>query len=151
VTQSDLITIIAAAVTIVCTGISIYQARSAFLSSKAARKALNAVKLAALSERLKSAQEHIRDVAPERTQQRGFKIGSRIDLIRREFDYALNALPMEGNTSNARVKIKDAQVELNRYQKSISSGPDAEIWQSLQVHVQDAVSELSTATQNLSE
>jgi uncharacterized protein YicC (UPF0701 family) len=92
-TSSDWITVTGAIVTIVGMLVSIHQARSAFSSSRAAKSAMIAVQLAAVAERLKSAQEHIRDVAPDKFLQRGYKIGSRLDLIRREFDSALSTLP----------------------------------------------------------
>jgi hypothetical protein len=104
---------------------------------------MTAVQLAAVAERLKSAQEHIRDVAPERVSQRGFKSGNRIDLIRREFDNALSALPKTGAGSNARKQLASAQTELNSYQASISQTPGAESWQKLQTLVQDTISDLT--------
>lgn len=109
---------------------------------------MTAVQLAAVAERLKSAQEHIRDVAPEKTSLRGFKGDDRFDLIRREFDLALSALPKSGVGSEARKQLTNAQDKLNIYQRSLPVNPDQENWQKLQIFVQDTISELTSATTN---
>jgi hypothetical protein len=145
-TSSDWITVVGAAVTLVSMFVSIRQARSAFRSSQIAKKAMAAVQLAAVAERLKSAQEHIRDVAPDKVSQRGFKIGNRLDLIRREFDSALSALPKVGTGSEARMQLTNAQTELNNYQKSLTVAPDSKTWQNLQMFVQDSISDLTATT-----
>jgi hypothetical protein len=137
--SSDWITIAGAAVTLISMAVSIVQARSASRSSKTAKAALATVQLAAVAERLKSAQEHIREVAPERIPQRGFKLDKRIDLIRREFDNALSALPKTGAGSEPRKQLVSAQTELNEFCKVQS----AESWQKLQILVQDTISGLT--------
>lgn len=148
---------IATLVTLAGMAVSIGQAKSALKSSQVAKNAVAAVQLAAIAERLKAAQEHIRDVAPDKVSQRGFKIGNRLDLIRREFDSALSALPKIGMGSQARTQLTSAQAELNRYQTSLSLKPslmptaDSETWQKLQVFVQDAVSEITSTTSSLGE
>ena len=129
--------------------VTIHQARSAFSSSQVAKNAMTSVQLAAVAERLKSAQEHIRDVAPDKVSMRGFQIGNRLDSIRREFDSALSTLPKFGIGSNARTQLTSAQSELNVYQKSLSSTPDLLSWEKLQVFVQDTVSDLTSTTSNL--
>lgn len=142
---SDWITLGGMAVTLISMFITISKAKSAYDSSQAAKDAMQSVQLAAIGARLKSAQEHIRDVAPDKVSQRGFKIGNRIDLVRREFDDALSALPKKGEASAARLHLTKAQEDLNLYQSSLAIGPDSESWQSLQINVQDSVSELATA------
>ncbi|MGO8092796.1 hypothetical protein [Rhizobium leguminosarum] len=148
---SDFITIVGVIVTVISMAISIRQARSAFKSSQDAKNAMAAVQLAAVAERLKSAQEHIRDVAPDRFSQRGVKFADRLALIRREFDIALSALPKTGGGSDARMQLTDAQSELNIYQKSLPLMADAIAWQKLQVLVQDAISDLTSATSKVGE
>ena len=148
---SDRITLIGTVVTLISMGVSIWQARSAFRSSQIAKRAMKAVKLAAVAERLKSAQEHIRDVAPDKVTQRGFKVGNRFDIIRREFDSALNALPKTGVGSEARKLLTNAQTELNSYQNSTLSSKDSTTWQRLQVFVQDAISDLTSTTSSIGE
>lgn len=150
-TSSDWITVAGTVVTLVGMTVSIRQARSAFRSSQIAKNAMAAVQLAAVAERLKSAQEHIRDVAPDKVSQRGFKIGNRLDLIRREFDSALSALPRSGMGSEARMQLTNAQAELNEYQKSLTLSPDPPTWQKLQMSVQDTISDLTAATSNIGE
>jgi hypothetical protein len=148
-TFSDWITIGGAVVTLVGMAVSIVQARSALKSSKVAKNAMTAVQLVAVAERLKSAQEHIRDLATDKVSQRGFKIGNRFDLIRREFDSALSALPKTGRGSEARTQLASAQNQLNNYQKSLQSNPDPMSWQELQIFVQDTISDLTSNTHTL--
>ena len=148
-TASDWITVVGAAVTIGGMMVSIHQAKNAFRSSQIAKNAMSAVQLAAVAERLKSAQEHIRDVAPYKVSQRGFKIGTRLDLIRREFDSALSSLPKTGMGGDARKQLADAQNELNKYQGSLNSTPNAIIWQKMQTLVQDTISELTSQTTDI--
>lgn len=127
-------------------GVSIQQARSAKKSSRTARSAMTAVQLAAVRERLKSIQEHIRDVAPEKKNIRGYKVGNRFDLIRQEFDNALGTLPKVGQGSSARKQLNQAQTKLNDYQQSFILVPESKTWFALQILVQDTISELSTTT-----
>lgn len=148
-TFSDWITAIGVVVTLISMSVSIRQAVSAQKSSQAARSAMAVVQLAAVGERLKSAQEHIRDIAPDKAQARGYKVGNRFDLIRREFDNALSALPKVGHGSAAREQLTKAQTELNDYQSSFSPTPDPTKWQALQVLVQDTISELGSNTADI--
>lgn len=150
-THSDWLTLMAMAVTIVSMAISIRQARSALKSSQAAKKAMTAVQLAAVAERLRSAQEHIRDVSPDKASKRGFKFNSRFDIIRREFDSALSALPKAGMGGRARTHLADAQNQLNIYHRSLPDNPNSDTWQKLQIFVQDSVSELTSTTLDLGE
>lgn len=131
--------------------VTIHQTRSARKSSEAAKSAMAVVQLAAVGERLKSAQEHIRDIAPRKTQARGYNLGNRIDLIRREFDNALSALPKVGHGCEARKYLTEAQAELNHYEGSFSSVPDSTKWERLQILVQDAISELASKTTEIGE
>jgi len=149
VTLSDWITAIGVVVTLISMAVSIRQAVSARQSSHAAKSAMAVVQLAAVGERLKSAQEHIRDIAPDKAQARGFKVGNRFDLIRREFDNALSTLPKVGHGSVAREQLTKAQAELNDYQLSFSPIPDPAKWQTLQVLVQDTISELGSNTADI--
>lgn len=149
VTLSDWLTSLGVVVTLISMAVSMRQAASARQSSHAAKSAMAVVQLAAVGERLKSAQEHIRDIAPDKPQARGYKVGNRFDLIRREFDNALSALPRAGHGSLAREQLKKAQTELNDYQASFSAKPDATKWQALQVLVQDTISELGSNTADI--
>lgn len=150
-TVSDWITLVGVGVTILSMGVSINQAMSARNSSRSAKRVMDAVQLAANAERLKSAQEHIRDVAPEKVALRGFKIGNRFDLIRREFDYSLSSLPKKGIGGEAREQLVQAQTELNSYEASLKSNPDVETWQKLQALLQDAISDLLSRNPNSGE
>lgn len=143
-TVSEWLTAIGVAATVVSMLVSIWQARSAFASSQVARSAMTSVQISVIAERLKSAQEHIRELAADKVSQRGFKVGNRFDLIRREFDTVLNTLPKSGEGGEARIQIKNAQAELNIYQQSMSLNPDIETWQKLQTLVQDAISDLTS-------
>jgi len=131
-------------VTVVCMVATIRQARSAQESSQAARSAMAAVQLVAVGERLKSAQEHIRDIAPEKKRPRGYKVGDPIDRIRREFDSALSALPKDGRGGVAREHLTKAQAELNDYESTFQAGPDPDKWRNLQSLVQDTISDLAS-------
>ena len=148
---SDWITVIGVAVTLLSMAVSIHQAQRAQKSSQSARSAMAAIQLSAVGERLKSAQEHIRDVAPDKPRARGYKVGNRFDLIRREFDNALSALPKAGPGSVARGHLTKAQIELNEYQASFSSIPDTTKWGAIQVLVQDTISELASNTADIGE
>ena len=148
-TVSDWLTVIGVVVTLSSMTVSIRQAVSARKSSQAARSAMAVVQLAAVAERLKSAQEHIRDIAPDKTQARGYRVGNRFDLIRREFDNALSVLPKVGHGSIARGQLTKAQTELNDYQASFSTAPDPMKWRELQVLVQDTISELGSNTADI--
>lgn len=155
-TTSDFITLGGAAITLISMYITIRQAQSARTysnnakkSSQDAKAAMTAVQLAAVAERLKSAQEHIRDVAPQRILIRGVKIDERFDLIRREFDLALSALPKAGTGSEARKILTNAQAKLNIYRVSLPSQPDQDTWQSLQIFVQDTISDLTSTTTSI--
>lgn len=145
-TLSEWLTAIGVIATVISMLVSVWQARSAYASSQVAKSAVTSVQLSAIAERLKSAQEHIRELAADKVSQRGFKVGNRFDLIRREFDTALNTLPKSGEGGEARIQIKNAQTELNIYQQSMSSDPDVETWQKLQTLVQDAISDLTSMT-----
>lgn len=151
VSLSDWITVVGVSVTLVSMIVTILQARSAESSSRAARRAMATVQLAAVGERLKSAQEHIRDVSPEKKRVRGYKVGNRFDLIRREFDNALGALPRTGHGSVARGQLTKAQIELNAYEASFFLFPDPTKWHELQVLVQDTISELAANTADIGE
>ena len=144
--SSDWITIIGSAITVISMAVSIRQAKSARKSSRDAMRAKVAVQLAALGERLKSTQEHIRDIAPSKAQVRGYDVGNRFDLILREFDNVLSALPKVGPGSAARKILTQAQTKLNDYEETFNFGPDSETWRELQVLVQDTISELLTSS-----
>ncbi|AYM60707.1 hypothetical protein [Agrobacterium fabrum] len=146
---TDWISIVSVAVTLASMVVSIREAKKAKKASQAAKSAVAVVQLAAVGERLKSTQEHIRDVAPEKKLIRGHKFGARFDLIRREFDNALSALPKAGHGSEAREQLTQAQAKLNNYQASFELGPDSGTWQELQVLVQDTISELGSNTANM--
>lgn len=121
---SDWITLIGIIVTIIGVIVTIYQAKKAFKSSQEAKKALAIVEFAVVSARLKLAQEHTRNVAPEKVSSRGFKIGNRIDSIREEFDSALVSLPKNGKGSKVREQLDTAQSALNAYNNSLQTAPD---------------------------
>ncbi|MFE0235308.1 hypothetical protein ACFW0F_15310 [Brucella anthropi] len=146
VSSSDWITISGAVITLISMAVSIRQAKSARKSSRDAMSAMVAVQLSAVGERLKSTQEHIRDVAPAKKHVRGYKVGNRFDLVRREFDNALSALPKTGPGSAARRILTQAQIKLNDYQESFHLQPDPVTWGELQVLVQDTISELASSS-----
>lgn len=137
------------AITLIGTTASIGSAIFAFVQSKGAREAsqsaraaMTSVQLTAVSERLKSAQEHIRDITPQKANVRGFKGSPRIDSIRKEFDNVLSALPSIGPGSDSRKILSNAQKHLNEYEHSLETEPETSEWQELQSAVQDAVSTL---------
>lgn len=121
---------------------TLYQSKRAREASRSARAAMTSVQLAAVSERLRSAQEHIRDISPQKSLARGFKWSPKIDSIRKEFDNVLSALPSAGPGKAARETLSKAQRHLNNYESSLGTTPDTSEWQMLQSDVQDTVSEL---------
>lgn len=121
---------------------TLYQTKRAREASQSARAAMTSVQLAAVSERLRSAQEHIRDISPQKSSARGFKWSPKIDAIRKEFDNVLSALPSAGPGKGAREILSRAQNHLNKYESSLGTKADSSEWQMLQSDVQDAVSEL---------
>lgn len=146
---SDWITVIGVVVTLISMGVTILYAQSAGRSSRSANSALTAVQLSVIGERLKITQEHIRDVSPEKALVRGYKVGNRFDLIHREFDNALSALPKTGAGSEARAQLIKAQAELHDYQTSFPVSPDPAKWRALQILVQDTISELASNTADI--
>jgi hypothetical protein len=150
-TASDWITMTGAIITIGGTMVTIWQAMSARKSSQTATHALISVRMSKVAEQLKSAQEHIREIAPSKTSQRGFKVGRLIDSIRREFDGALNNLPKKGLGSEARIQLATAQDRLNQYQSSLLTEPSQILWQELQIAVQDAISDLTSTANKIGE
>lgn len=145
------ITVIGSTASIGSMIVSIYQARSARISSSKAHAAMTKVQLAAVVERLKTAQNHIRAIAPERVGQRGIKPFLIVDELRREFDTALSSLPVAGPVSRARKMLWDAQNCLNAYNTSFKTEVNHEDWQNLQGYVQDAMSDLSAQATTLGE
>lgn len=131
--------------------VSLHQAGSARKSSSEARAAMTTVQLAAVVERLKIAQNHIRAIAPDRVDRRGVKPSLVVDDLRQEFDSALSSLPTAGPASDARKMLGDAQKSLNTYNASLRDGANQEEWQKLQGYVQDAMSDLSAKAINLGE
>lgn len=124
--------------------VAFIQAQKAYKSSQDAKAAMATVQLAAVAERLKTAQEHIRDVSPDKVSLRGYKFAPKIDLLRQEFDTALSALPKVGVGSTARGLLVAAQGHLNIYNSSLPEQPGNSEWQNLQGLVQDTISELKS-------
>lgn len=147
-TISDGITVLGIVVTVVATLITIWQAASARDSSRKARTAMDQVRLAAIADRLRSAQEHIRALPTAASSVRGAKTPPGVARIRQEFDNTLGALATTGPGSRARKLVVDAQNSLNQYALALPT-VDQAAWQSLQSAVQDAISELTTAVSRL--
>ena len=148
-TMSDWITIIGAGITLIAMIVSMWQAKNALKSSRDAKKAVVAVRLAGIAERLKNAQEHVRDIAPHRLTLPGFKITNQVTLIQREFDEALGALPHSGEGSGARAKISAAQDASFKYEQSLASTPDTMAWEKMRKGLQDGMSEIFATTSNI--
>jgi len=81
-TVSDGITLVSMGVTVVATAITVWQADSARKSSRDAQNALDKVRLAAIADRLRSAQEHIRALPTLSRNLRGAKIPAGVARIR---------------------------------------------------------------------
>lgn len=144
---SDLITLGGAAVTIVAMAVSIIQAKNALRDSRAATTAVSKFRLAANADRLKSAQQYIRNLPLIPAEQRGVQAAQQVSLIRQEFDSTLGALPMKGPGSDVRRLLTDAQANLDAYEASLTTPlVNRAAWQSLQSSVQDAVSILTTVS-----
>lgn len=123
--------------------------QSAEAAVKDAHAIVKQVQLAAILERLKNAQDHIREISPDRKAPRGFNYSLKIDAIRKEFDTALSSLPQQGSGEVARSNLKTAQFRLNQYSASLTNEPAAMEWQKLQNSVQDAISTLTTEASQL--
>lgn len=145
------ITIVGSIASLVGMAVSLHQAGSARKSSSEAHAAMTTVQLAAVVERLKTAQNHIRAIAPDRLDQRGVKPPLVVDELRKEFDSALSSLPAAGPASGARKTLGDAQRSLNAYNASLKDGANQEEWQKLQAYVQDAMADLSAKAINVGE
>ncbi|MCF6431079.1 hypothetical protein [Leisingera sp. MMG026] len=138
------ITVVGTLASIISMIVAIAQAKKAYASSQNAKAAMATVQLAAVAERLKTAQEHIRDVSPDKVSLRGYKFAPKIDSMRQEFDTALSALPKVGVGSRGRELLVAAQGHLNSYHSSLPAEPNSSEWQNLQIFVQDAISELKS-------
>lgn len=123
--------------------VSLRQARSARRASAEARAAMEKLRSAVVFERLKTAQNHIRAIAPDRVELRGVRLETVFDELRKEFDDTLSSLPTTGPESDARKMLEKAQVSFNDYKRSLKNEVDQEAWQQLQTYVQDAMSKLS--------
>lgn len=138
------VTVIGTLASIISMIVAIAQAKKAYTSSQNAKAAMATVQLSAVAERLKTAQEHIRDVSPDKVTLRGYKFAPKINSIRQEFDTALSALPKTGVGSQGREILVAAQGHLNNYHSSLPEDPNSSDWQNLQILVQDAISELKS-------
>lgn len=148
-TVSDAITIAGIIVTVCATVITVWQASEARKSSLSAQHALDKVRLAAIADRLRSAQEHIRALPTQARNLRGAKIPAGVARIRQEFDNVLGTLPKSGAGGEARTLVSAAQTSLDQYEASLPGNVDLRAWQSLQRTVQDAISDLTTAAQSM--
>lgn len=141
--SSDIITIAGAIITILGMAVTIWQAKKARDYSQSAKLARDSAHLSSVADRLKSAQDFIRDISPDKMK-RGYKVEERIDSIRKEFDATLSSLPKGGSASGARELLGSAQAALNSYESSLTGTASATAWQKLQTEVQDTISELRT-------
>ena len=135
-TVSDYVTISVAILSIFT---NLIMSKSVFNSNQ---EASGRVTASAIVERLKSTQGHIRDIAPQKYNQRGFNPQNRIALIRADFDHALASMPNSGKYSKARDSLKRAQSQLNLYEQEVTTTSSTDTWEALQIKVQDTIEKL---------
>ncbi|WP_339159062.1 hypothetical protein [Methylobacterium bullatum] len=149
-TASDAISVVGAVVTIVCTLISIHQARAAKRYGDALKAAKTRIGLLTLAERLRAAQDAIAQLPQAPSALRGSRPDVNIPRIRVEFDRTLGSLERNGPAATARGFLEQAQANLDRYEDSvrmIGPGPvmgslDVVAMRSVRTAVQDAIAEI---------
>ena len=133
---SDLTNIGATIVTIISMFFTIEKAREV-------KNTAQSFKIKRAIERLVSAQDHIRNLSPEKIKQRGFDSSRIIGDLRKDFDLALGNLVQTGEEGGAREVLRSAQNALNIYQKSLLLTPDNPAWEELVQQVQNTISKLN--------
>lgn len=142
-TTDSLITLAGTGVTVVGMIVTIWQAAQARSYKDKLKFDIRKINLSSVAERLKRAQDDIRRLPTScQNLQRGIKINDLIHNIKAEFDYSLGVLDAKGPDGDIRSLLSEAQVKLNIYEQSWTSGsPDAQQVHDLQSLVQDCVSQ----------
>ncbi len=155
--SSDVISIVGALVTVVCTWISIQQARAARRYGDALKAAKSRMALLGSAERLRAVQDPITQLPQTPTTLRGARPDATIARIRIEFDRALGSLERNGPGAKARAFLRAAEASLDLYEDSVrrtSSGDAAEgidigAMRAVRTAVQDAIAEIVEVTERI--
>lgn len=154
---SDFISLGGSIITVVCTGIAVYQARAAKKYSDALKIAKSRITLLTLAERLRATQDPIGQLPQAVSALRGSKPDITISKIRVEFDKTLGSLPVAGPGSVARELLRSAQLNLDAYEDSIKSALerqsnselDIDAIRSLRAAIQDCISAITVEAEGL--
>ncbi|MEQ6475821.1 hypothetical protein [Comamonas sp. wu1-DMT] len=145
-TNDSIVTLVGTVVTVIATGITIWQATQAKSYKNQIKSDIRKIGLSTVIDRLRRAQDEIRRL-PTSMQgvPRGVRPPELIQKIREQFDHALGTLDSEGPDASVRAFLTGGQEKLNSYELSWHAGnPAAADVHELQAKVQDAVSALST-------
>ena len=135
------------------------EARKAKDYSEKLKNAVKRISLLTAAERLRLVQDHIEQLPHRMRDFRGKNPDLSISKIRLEIGRAISSLQREGPGSIARKYLAEAQEELNQYEDSAdrvaAKTPDynfdADAKRNMRLAVQEAVSELVSATNKLEE
>lgn len=140
------LTIVGTVVTLVGTGVTVWQASKAREYKEQIKFDVRKINLASVSERLKRAQEEIRRLpTSSQSTARGVRPNELIKNTREHFDVALGTLDANGPDASARTKLVAAQNNLNSYELSWNAGDvKPQCAHELQAQVQDVISILGS-------
>jgi hypothetical protein len=141
--SDSIITLVGTVVTVMATGITIWQAFKAKSYSQQIKFDIRKINLSGCSEKLKRAQDDIRSLPTNCSDvPRGLKVKDLILNIKSQFDFSLSIINSNGPDSDVREIISNAQSKLNSYEQGWSNGnPNPEDVYELQSLIQDAVSQ----------
>lgn len=145
-TPETTITLSAAAVTLVGTGITIWQAWQVRTYRQQIKIDVRKINLSGVVEALKRAQDDIRRLPTAiGNVQRGVKPVELIHSVRGHFDLALGVLDAKGPEGDIRALLTTAQENVNTYEATwVAGAPNAQNVHDLQAYVQDAVSQANS-------
>lgn len=141
--SDSIITLVGTVVTVIATGIAIWQALEAKSYSQQIKFDIRKINLSACSEKLKRAQDDIRSLPTNFSNvPRGLKVKDLMLNIKSQFDFSLSVIDSNRPDSDIRKILSNAQVKLNDYEQGWSnSNPNPEDVYELQILIQDAISQ----------
>lgn len=141
--SDSIITLVGTVVTVIATGIAIWQALQAKNYSQQIKFDIRKINLSGCSEKLKRAQDDIRSLPTNCSNvPRGLRVKDLILNIKSQFDFSLSVIDSNGPDSDIRQVISNAQIKLNSYEQGWNnSNPKPEDVYELQSLIQDAISQ----------
>lgn len=140
--SSDTVTWIGTIITIIGTGITIWQAALARSYKNQIRIDIRKLSILRSAERLRRALDFIRKLPSKSSSvPRGAKPESLVEPVKECFDEVLGVLPVGGEDKDIREKVQEAQTHLTTYETALSTQQiSPELTAPIQRSVQEAVS-----------